>query len=173
MGACSSVFNSSMTASLSIYEPLSELWSSAPRQHGYFLGNFAALERDDPERDAAVALVTAQINRMRAAADQIGAEVLIAMIPAPVQVCGADALAYYPRHVNLNDAERYDPDLPQRLTQQLARETGVLYHDLRPVLQAADQCPYMARNMHWQVIGHELIAGELGQVIRNIRGTSP
>ena len=40
-----------------------------------------------------------------------------------------------------------------------------MYDDLLPILQAADDCPYMANNMHWQVSGHILVADDLSQLI--------
>lgn len=148
-------------------EPFIELIRGKPRDHGYFLGNFLALERGRP--DICVTgrqLAGKYLKEIKAVADKIGAEVLLAMIPAPVQVCSADQLAYYPRPVNLKDTTRFDPDQPQRMAKEIAISLGIPYYDLRPVLKSvAGGCPYQRKNMHWTIDGHRAVANFLAQVM--------
>ena len=95
-------------------------------------------------------------------AESIGSEVLIAMIPAPVQVCDQAQLKYYPRYVNLDDSTKFDLEQPQRVTAELAESLGFDFIDLRPAFESSEgESPYQARNMHWTTTGHRLVAGYL------------
>jgi hypothetical protein len=150
---------------LHILEPVFELLRGQPRPYGYFLGNFAALERDNTDvtvtgRQSAAA----RLAEIKTVADAVQADVVIAMIPAPVQVCGPEELAYYPRHIDLVDAQRFDLEQPQRLTEELAADLGLGYYDLRPALQSETEgCPYQEHNMHWTEAGHRAVAGYLAE----------
>jgi peptidoglycan/LPS O-acetylase OafA/YrhL len=149
---------------LEINGPLMEVLQGKPNPNGYFLGNFAAFERDQPKLEDARRLVAARLKLIKEVADGIGARVVIVMVPASVQVCDASQLAYYPRAVNLNDANRFAPDLPQRITEELASAAGFGYYDLRPVLRSDEGgCPYQPHNMHWLPIGHRVVATYLAQ----------
>jgi peptidoglycan/LPS O-acetylase OafA/YrhL len=144
--------------------PVAEWLTDKPNSLGYVLGNFSALEKKSTEVQAreeqAVADRLAQISRV---ADQIGARAAIIMVPASVQVCAPEQLAYYPRGIVLSDAARYDIDGPQRVVQQLARQAQVGYYDLRAPLKelASAQCPYVPYNMHWTAVGHSVVANEV------------
>jgi hypothetical protein len=84
------------------------------------------------------------------------------MIPSATQVCAPKDLAYYPRHVDLNDRSRFDMDLPQRKTREIASDLSIPFFDLRPILvETSDGCPYQAHNMHWTIYGHHSTAGYL------------
>jgi hypothetical protein len=151
---------------LQLIEPFIERVRGKLREHGYFLGNFLALEKSRPDITVTGRqLVAERLKQIKTAADWLGAKVVIAMIPAPVQVCRPDQLAYYPRHVNLNDTTRFDLEQPQRMTQEIALSLGFAYYDLLPVLKSArGDCPYHSRNMHWTVAGHRAVADYLAQV---------
>jgi hypothetical protein len=148
-----------------IVEPIMEWLSGRPRPYGYFLGYFSMLERNRLDlTNEGRQLVTERLAQIKATADRLGAQVTIAMIPVPVQVCGPDQLAYYPRSVDLSDSSRFDLDLPQRMTRQVADSLGLTYYDLRPILQtASEDCPYQAHNSHWTADGHRVVANYLAE----------
>ncbi|MFM9904943.1 MAG: acyltransferase family protein [Pyrinomonadaceae bacterium] len=144
---------------LRIVGPLKELITGRPRPHGYFLGNFKALERDQPAYDEGRELYRARLDEMRSTATTNGAKFLIVSIPAPVQVCSESQLAYYPRGVRLSDSETFDTDLPQRTIFGLASDLAVPIFDLRKAFtDSSATCPYQPRNMHWTVSGHQTAA---------------
>jgi peptidoglycan/LPS O-acetylase OafA/YrhL len=152
---------------LHLNEPLRQLITGKPRPHGYFLGNFAFLEkgRDDLQTEGRRE-VAARLMAIKAVADRVGARLAIMMIPAPVQVCGPERLDYYPRHINLKDAARYDQDLPQRMTAEICRDSGIAGYDLRGAfLDQNVACPYQRKNMHWTEDGHRLAAEYLSAVL--------
>ena len=131
-----------------------------PWRHGYFLGNFRALERGRQDiTQKGRRLLSRRFAAIKGVADAIGARVVLAMIPAPVQVCGPTELTYYPKHVDLNDPARFDLDQPQRMTCEIAGVLGLACYDLRAVLKSVtDECPYQARNMHWTPSAHRAVA---------------
>jgi peptidoglycan/LPS O-acetylase OafA/YrhL len=138
-----------------------------PSWYGYFLGNFKFLERGD--HDWATAGRERALERLSHVADvaeAIDAGVAIAMIPAPVQVCGPDELEYYPSHVDLEDRERFDLELPQRMTREIAEASGFRFYDLLPLLESiAEDCPYQPHNMHWTEVGHFAVGDYLARVV--------
>lgn len=144
-------------------EPLRAIVRGKPEPQGYFLGNFQSLEKDWPQREAAAQKVRQRFREISDTSRRQGATLVVAMVPAPVQVCTAGQLRYFPRHVNLSDEAKFDLDVPQRLFQQIASEAGAEFIDLRPVLRGAPECPYQPRNMHWTSAGHALIARYLAQ----------
>ncbi|MBN2490665.1 MAG: acyltransferase family protein [Planctomycetes bacterium] len=134
-----------------------------PDWYGYFLGNFRALEKNGPcTEPEARARVRDRLERIRTVAESVGAKVVIVMIPAPVQVCDRTRLAYYPHRVDLEDPTRFDLDLPQRTTREIAAELGMTCLDLRSALQASVSLdPYQSRNMHFTIAGHRIVAAYL------------
>ena len=147
---------------LQVVEPVLELTLGKPRPQGYFLGNFMSLERNRAETEAGRQKVGERLAEIKAAADQVGAQVAILMVPAPVQVCGPEQLAYYPKHVDLADSARFDLDLPQRMTKEIANSLSFGYYDLRPALRTLPTgCPYQPNNMHWTAAGHQAVADYL------------
>ncbi len=155
-------------SSLNIYQPLVEFFQGTPRPIGYGLGNIATLERDQPDLPNAKALVTRRFQQIKATADKIGAKVIIVMVPASVQVCEPSQLAYYPQGVDLNDTTKFDMDLPQRDTKEIADSLGIPFYDLRPVLRAVPGgCPYQPNNMHWLSSGHRVVADYVAKIIVN------
>ncbi len=135
-------------------------FTGEPYRLGYFLGNFNSLERNNVEiMLESSLLIEGRLRSIKAIADNIGARVLVVMVPAPVQICGPDTLKYYPKNIDLSDEEHFDRDQPQRLTQKICKRTGIEYLDLRPALKAAaDGIPYQQSNMHWTKFGHEVVA---------------
>ena len=144
--------------SLHVLGSVKELLSDQPNPYGYYLGQFGALERNQPSLPEKQQRVMERLAQIQAVADQVGAQVVILMIPAPVQVCGPDQLSYYPRHIDLADAETFDLELPQRTTQGLAASLDFAYYDLLPALQAETTCPYQPGNLHWTVDGHRVVS---------------
>jgi len=141
-----------------------ELVRQKPDWYGYFLGSFRFLERDTTLnwKVEGKDLTVRRLRQVKAAADNINAQVVIAMIPAPVQVCGPQELAYFPRHVNLDDEAKFDLDLPQRMTREIADALGFGFYDLRPHLREfTGECPYQPYNMHWTEGGHAAVAAYL------------
>jgi hypothetical protein len=111
-------------------------------------------------------LLADRIAKIKQIADGLGAKVAIAMIPCGPQVCGSDQLKYWPQHADLSDARRFDVDLPQRTTAEIARGLSIPCYDLRPALRAVkDECPYQAKNMHWTAAGHRAAADYLAGVL--------
>lgn len=143
---------------------MNELIRGIPYPTGYFLGNFAALEKKNLGYmlEGAV-LVEQKLESIKKIAQGIGAEVLIVLVPAPVQVCGPEALSYFPRHVDLTDDSRFDLDQPQRLARGISDRLRIDCIDLRAPLKtpAQKKCPYHPKNMHWTVQGHSIVADYL------------
>jgi len=152
---------------LQLIEPFMELVRGKPREHGYLLGNFLALEKGRPDINVTGRqMVADRLKQIKTIADRVGAKVVIAMIPAPVQVCTPEQLDYYPRHVDLNDRTRFDLEQPQRMTQEIASSLDFVYYDLLPVLKSAPGgCPYQSKNMHWTAAGHRSVADYLTQML--------
>ncbi|MCJ7566385.1 MAG: acyltransferase family protein [Anaerolineales bacterium] len=150
-----------------IIDPLKEIILREPNPYGYFLGQFAALEKGHIELETkARNLVANRLMAVKEVAEKIGAQVIIVMIPAPVQACESDQLKYYPRFLDINESERYDLDLPQRLTHEVASTIGLDFYDLRVVLNSVpDECPYFSQNMHWNSLGHRLVSSYLAEVL--------
>jgi hypothetical protein len=142
-----------------------EHFRGRPRPHGYILGNFVALEKGRSEfGNTGRKLVTDRLTEIKAIADEVGAKVILALIPAPVQVCQADHLDYFPRNVDLNDTTTFEIEQPQRITREIADSLTLSYYDLEPVLESATGgCPYQTQNMHWTTNGHQVVAEYLAQ----------
>lgn len=158
---------------LNVAGPVAERLRRRPDPNGWFLGQFALLERGRPDLAQGRPLATARLARIKAVADSLGATLALAVIPAPAQVCGPRDLAYWPRFVDLADSSRFDLDQPQRLAAAVAGELGVPAWDLRPALKAAaagggaaepaGACPYQRRNLHWTAAGHRAAAAEIAR----------
>ena len=155
---------------LNVANRVAQILRHQPDRNGYFLGQFGLLERG--RDDIAItgrALVAARLAQIRDAATRAGARTVVAMVPAPVQVCGPRDLAFWPRYVDLADSSRFDRDQPQTLTRALADSLGMEFLDLRGPLVAAEiagRHPCQRRNLHWTAAGHaavaEWLAGKLG-----------
>jgi peptidoglycan/LPS O-acetylase OafA/YrhL len=126
---------------------------------GYSYGAFSALERERAGTHATGrGMVSQCLSRIKRVADLAGANVALVMVPASVQVCRPDDLPYYPGNVDLADGNRFDPDLPQRMTREITEPLGFAFVDLRPLLRSLAPCPYQPHNMHWTVAGHQAVA---------------
>jgi lysophospholipase L1-like esterase len=128
--------------------------------YGYILGHFPAMQPQRENLALAQQTVADRLREMKQVADQVGAKLVIPMVPSAIQVCAPADLAYYPRNVDLKD---YDLDLPQRSVQAIAAANQVPYYDLRPVLKQQSVCPYHPHNMHWLPQGHEVVADYMVQ----------
>ncbi len=155
---------------LNLIEPFGELVRNKPRDQGYFLGNFLALERGHSEfEETGEQKVTEQLTRIKTISDQMGAKLLVILVPAPVQVCNREQLPYYPKNLDLSDNARFDVDLPQRLMGQIAGSLNLPFYDLRQVLTTGSEgCRYQAHNMHWTKAGHRVVAAYLAEVLSGV-----
>jgi lysophospholipase L1-like esterase len=149
-----------------VLEPLRATLKAEPAAYGYFLAGLPYLEhgRDDLY-EAGRARVADHLRAIHVIAKGIGARLIIVLAPAPAQVCTPEELAYFPRAVTFPDDARFDLELPQRVTAEVADEIGVPFHDLRPALQPAPGCPYFSHNLHWTAAGHRLVADDLRPVV--------
>lgn len=151
---------------LNIKQRLREILQGQPNAHGYFLGQFVTLERSELETlNYASDFVKDDLKQIRTAAEGIGAQVILVMAPSSVQVCSADALDYYPTHIDLADSTRFDVEQPQRLMSEIAGSLGLPFYDLRDALSASAQCPYQPRNMHWTIEGHQVVSEYLADLL--------
>lgn len=149
-----------------ISDPWMEKVLNRPNPYGYFLGNFAAMERSNRKvNEEGNAVLRRRLAQIKHVADTLGARVLLLSVPASVQVCDASQLPYYPDGLDLSDMARFDVEQPQRLAAQAAEAVGINFVDLRPVLQGLSACPYQPRNMHWTRAGHQLVAQSLAKLL--------
>jgi hypothetical protein len=148
---------------LQIAKPLKAQFRNDPVSlKGYSYGNFSALVRNQPDISIRRSKVAQRLQQIQEVANQVGAKMVVPMVPASVQVCKPNELPYYPRNVNLANTQKFDPELPQRMTQELTQSLSIGYYDLRPALQA-QQCPYQPHNMHWLPSGHRAVADYLSK----------
>ena len=151
---------------LHVKQKLKEIIQGEPNSHGYFLGHFATLERQDLETlNYARDFVQDDLKQIQTVADRSGTQVVLVMVPSSVQVCSSDELDYYPRHINLADSTRFDVDQPQRIMSEIASSLGLPMYDLRDILSSSGQCPYQSHNMHWMANGHNIVATYLADVL--------
>ncbi len=161
-------------AQLHLGYPLRNLFTSGVRSHGYFLGNFRSLEANsETVTGSGYEAVAGRMMEMSDLANSLDAELVVAMVPAPVQVCEPEDLTYFPRNVHLHDPEVFDLDLPQRMTSMMAADLNVRVFDLRVPLEALDTCPYQSRNMHWLEEGHRATAEYLAEELLQNGHTDP
>ncbi len=140
-----------------------------PNQYGYFLGNFAAVERSNVEiNEEGNAVMRERLAQIKQVAEVLGARILFLSVPASIQVCDARQLPYYPDGLDLSDKTRFDIEQPQRLAAQAAEAVGIDFVDLRPALKGLPVCPYQPRNMHWTEVGHQRVAQSLAELL--VRG---
>jgi peptidoglycan/LPS O-acetylase OafA/YrhL/lysophospholipase L1-like esterase len=156
-----------------VYEPLRERLLGRPRPYGAILANLRSLEVDAVRLDADQK-VAARLGEMRAAADSVGATLLVLLVPASAQVCDPAELPYLPRALSLDDP-RYDADGPARRLGAICDSLGLRFVDLKPVL-AGGPCPYHPRNMHLTAAGHERLAAAVTEILAGMaapRGRTP
>jgi peptidoglycan/LPS O-acetylase OafA/YrhL len=109
---------------INIVDYLNELIRNKPNPSGYFFGYFKALERKNYESMAANAvLIEERLKTIAQTAQSIDARLLIVLVPSAVQVCGPATLKYYPKSIDLTDANRFDLDQPQRLAKKCAKDS--------------------------------------------------
>lgn len=130
-----------------------------------------AAQEADAEAKAAVERALLEIMLLA----QAGNSRLIALlVPAGVQVCAPEQLPYFPKHVDLADASRFDMERPQRLLGEVTSMLGIETHDLRDVLRAAPSgCPYQPRNLHWLPSGHEAVAAFVAGLLTDPEKAAP
>ncbi len=145
---------------------LNETVRGRPWPHGYFLAQLAPLERENAKvTGAGRDRVKARLSQIAEACRHVEATLIVMMIPAPPQICDARDLAYFPRHVELDDPHRFDVDQPQRVTRELCAGLGIPTYDLRPLLTSLSECPYQPRNLHWTERGHAAVAASMAEVL--------
>jgi peptidoglycan/LPS O-acetylase OafA/YrhL len=130
---------------------------------GWALGHFATLEHGAITGEM-VASVADELRAVRRVAEENGAELVVVVVPASVQVCGPDDLPYWPDGIGLSPP-RFDPDQPQRLLQAAADAAGIgEVHDLRAAL-TAPSCLYRKHNMHLTVEGQARLADAVEAIL--------
>jgi peptidoglycan/LPS O-acetylase OafA/YrhL/lysophospholipase L1-like esterase len=143
------------------------LRSNPSPPYGYYLGHFSAF--DLRRRETAWKgknAVRRSLEAIRATARDNNADLLLLMVPAPIQVCQPKDLSYYPRNVDLSDTSTFDLDLPQRTAHELAESLGIEIIDLRKLFAgAANVRSYQPDNEHWTAEGHQLVADYLTQFL--------
>ncbi len=152
-----------------LFEPIFGTLTGTPSDHGYFLSGLTALEASlvwpriwDREK------VAGWLTQIDATAREIDAEVLLLLIPAPIQVCTVDQLRYLPRGYDPASSYHFDFDRPQRISRELARDLGFEVLDLRPVLSLDNtdgECVYQPRNLHWTEEGHRRVAAYVAEYL--------
>lgn len=153
--------------SLRVRDPIISALRRRPSGESAFLSNIRFLDRSQKPRWIAGARITRErYAEIKALAQANGGRVAVVLFPASVQVCAAKDLRYYPHFFSLRNSARYDPDLPQNLAAELTSSLGLPYHDLRPDLRAAADCPYQARNMHLTVYGQGVSARAIAAFLR-------
>lgn len=151
---------------LHVLGSIKEIIKNEPNPDGYFLGQFLALEVGHPEfENDGRQLTWERLKQIKEVAAQNGTEVILVIVPAPVQACRPEQLAYYPRHVDLTDTTGFDLDLPQRLMTGIAESLELPLYDLRDLLFSGTECYYQTHNIHWTVTGHQVVAEYLADVI--------
>ena len=151
-----------------IVRPVFARISSRPTyENGFFLGNYAALQRDGVVASArAQGRVKDCLLRMRQVADSSGSHLLVVLVPASIQVCSADQLDYYLKSVDLSDTSEYDLSLPQRVTEQITHDLGIAYLDVRRAFVGEGHRQlYQRRNMHLTPEGQKVLADIIGASI--------
>lgn len=127
--------------------------------NGYFLSNMAFLERSQEAHwMVAVPTIEARYRQIADAVKPWNGKVAVVLFPAPVQVCEARELQYYPWRIDLTDETRFDGDFPQREARRIASDDRLPFYDLRPALQASPTCPYQPANMHLTAQGQQQAA---------------
>ncbi len=107
---------------------------------------------------AGVAATQDGLKRISDTATAVGATVIVALVPASVQVCDRFELPYYPQNVNLADSTLFDLEQPQRVAAELTDRLGIAFVDLRKPLRELEVCPYHPENLHWKREGHRAVA---------------
>ncbi len=150
-----------------VIQPLSSLISGRPTPQAYFYAGLPWLEIEHSPTETAQTAVEERLRRMRAAADSVGADIILVVVPAAAQVCSADNDPGWPRGIDLTDTSRYDLNQPQRRLEQVALRTGIPSLDLRASLTpaAGEECPYQPYNLHWLPIGHERAAATVADYL--------
>ena len=149
-------------------DSLKALAKGKPRPpQGMIYGGIWTLERNrkDLDLDQARRRVAERMARIKAVADEVGAKLVVVMVPGAAQVGEPSELPYFPRGVDLSDATRYDLDGPQRMMGDIVRALPAPFYDLRAPLRAVKPCVYQPRNMHWLPSGHRAAAEYVASVL--------
>ncbi len=115
--------------------------------------------RESSERRQAWRVTEALIAAIRDDARAARAEMALVAIPAAYQVYPKEWSKVAPRGRN---AERWEPDVPNRQLAEIAARLGVPYLDLLPIFRAESEgsgAPlYFQKNAHWTPLGNRVAA---------------
>lgn len=103
--------------------------------------------------------VRRQLERVGAAADAVGARVIVVSIPAPLQICEVAELPVLPADFDL---EGLDLEAPQRNLAGVVEGLGWPVLDLRTPLRDAEGCPFQPANLHFTDPSHAVVATWIG-----------
>jgi len=121
----------------------------------------AHLAKPSPELLARMESSVAEIETMQLLAQQMGAELVVAIIPDENQL-NADLQA---RVISSAELADYDFDMPQRYLRERFAALGIRNLDLLDVFRNDDRCLYM-NDTHWVPAGHALVAEQLFNYLR-------
>lgn len=141
-------------------QPIKSLVRNEVNPYGYFWGQFSSFETSNLDQylqaQPRVRDVLAEVQTLAMSNE---AELVVMQIPASIQVCPTSLIPYFPAGIDLSNEERFDLDIPQRITKGITTELGLDELDLRDVLAATQgECPYQSANMHFSMKGHNMLA---------------
>jgi hypothetical protein len=122
--------------------------------------------KETSERRRAWQVTEALLAAMRDESSAAGARMALVAVPASYQVYPREWARVAPRGRN---AERWEPEVPNRQLGQVAERLGVPYLDLLPAFRSAaaatDERLYFTINAHWTPLGNRLAAEQVGQFL--------
>jgi len=121
----------------------------------------AHLARPSSELLAHMESSIAEIETMRLLAEQMGAELVVAIFPDENQL-NTDLQA---RLIPAEELADYDFDMPQRYLRERFKALGIRNLDLLDVIRSDPRCLYM-NDTHWVPAGHALVAEQLRDYLR-------
>ena len=122
--------------------------------------------KETSERRRAWQVTEALLAAIRDESSAAGARMALVAVPASYQVYPREWARVAPRGRN---AERWEPEVPNRQLGEVAERLGVPYLDLLPSFRseaaATDERLYFTINAHWTPLGNRLAAEQVGQFL--------
>jgi hypothetical protein len=130
--------------------------------------------KETSERRRAWQVTEALLAAIRDESSGAGAPMALVAVPASYQVYPREWARVAPRG---RDAERWEPEVPNRQLGQIAERLGVPYLDLLPAFRseaaATDERLYFTINAHWTALGNRLAAEQVGRFLSAHRELLP
>ena len=121
----------------------------------------AHLAAPSPEALAVMDKSIAEIGKMQTLAAQMGASLVVAIIPDENQL----SAALQARVIPPAELANYDFEMPQRYLRERFAEMGINTLDLLDVFRSDPRCLYM-NDTHWVPAGHMLVAEQIQNYLR-------